>query len=87
MMMMMMIMKIIIMIITIALKCAIRDFLQSPHCTANSLQHVRSSGPGAVECKSRSAKRARITCNTLCAAWYEGTAQLLSLTEFKSYFF
>ena len=28
----------------IALKGAIRDFLQSPHCTANCLQYVRSSG-------------------------------------------
>ena len=24
---------------------------------------------------------------SLCATWYEGTAQLLSLTEFKSYLF
>ena len=24
-----------------------------------------------------------ITCNTSCATWYEGTAQLLSLTEFE----
>ena len=39
----------------------------------------------------------QITCNTtiaynapdvmLCATWYEGTAQLLSLTELKSHFF
>ena len=26
-------------------------------------------------------------CNMLCATWYEGTAQLLSLTELKSHFF
>ena len=41
--------------------------------------------------------RVQITCNTssvysvqhvmLCATWYEGTAQLLSLTEFKSHLF
>ena len=40
------IMKKIIMIMMIALK-------NSPHCAANRLQHVRSSGPGAIVCKSR----------------------------------
>ena len=39
---------IIITIIIIALKGAIRDFLQSPHCAANCIQHVR-----AILCKSR----------------------------------
>ena len=28
-------------------------FLQSPHCSANCLQHVHSNGPGAIVCKSR----------------------------------
>ena len=37
----------------IAFKGAIRDFLQSPHSAANCLQHARSSGPGAIVCKSR----------------------------------
>ena len=32
---------IIIIIIIIAFKDAIQDFLQSPHCATNSLQHVR----------------------------------------------
>ena len=27
--------------------------------------------------------RVQITCNMSCATWYEGTAQLLSLTELK----
>ena len=64
-------------------------FSQSPHCAANRLQHVLSSGPGAIVCK--------FTCNTssayhvqhvvLRATWYEGTAQLLSLLEFKSHLF
>ena len=27
-------------------------FLQSPHCATNCLQHIRSSGPGAIVCKS-----------------------------------
>ena len=54
--------KIIIIIIIIAFKGAIRDFLQSPHSAANCLQHVRSSGPGAIVCKSRATHRALITC-------------------------
>ena len=70
----------------IALKGAIRDFLHSPHCAANCLQHVRSSGPGAIVCKSRATHRALITCN-MGGTWYEGTAQLLSLTELKSHLF
>ena len=40
----------------IAFKGAIRDFLQSPHIAA------RSSGPGAIVCKSRATHRALITC-------------------------
>ena len=56
-----------IIIIVIAFKGDIRDFfffffLQSPHSATNCLQHVRSSGPGAVVCKSRAAHRALITC-------------------------
>ena len=53
---------IIIIIIIIAFKGVIRDFLQSPHSAANRLQHVRSSGPGAIVCKSRATHRALITC-------------------------
>ena len=51
----------------VAFKSAIEDFLQqSPHCAANRLQHIRSSGPGAVVCKSRATHRALITCNMSC---------------------
>ena len=42
-------------------------FLQSPHCTANCLQHVRSSGQGVVVCKSRATPnhlQHQTTCNT-----------------------
>ena len=53
---------IIIIIIIIAFKGAIRDVLQYPHSAANCLQHVRSSGPGAIVCKSRATQRALITC-------------------------
>ena len=77
----------IIIIIIIAFRGAIQDFWQSSHCPANCLQHVRSSGP--PNC-------VQITCNTSSAyhvqhvlrvTWYKGTAQLLSLTEFKSHVF
>ena len=77
----------IIIIIIIVLKGANRDFLQSPHCAANRLQHIRSSGPGIIVCKSRATHQALITCYMSCATWYEGTAQLLSLTELKSHLF
>ena len=43
---------IIIILIVIALKGAVQDFLQSPHCTTNCIQHVHSSGQGTVVCKS-----------------------------------
>ena len=89
MMMMMMIIIIIIIIIIKALKGAIRDFLQSPHCAANYFKQVRSRGPVC--------NRVQITCNTssayhvqhvvLRAMWYEETARLLSLTELKSHLF
>ena len=49
-------------IIIIAFKGAIRDFRQSPHSAANCLQHARSSGPGAIVCKSRATHRALIMC-------------------------
>ena len=70
--------------IMIALKGTIRDFSQSPNCAANCLQRVRSSGPGIIVCKLRATHRAFITWNILRAIWHEGTAQLQSLTEFKS---
>ena len=52
----------LIIIIIITFKGAIRDFSQSPHSAANCLQHVRSSGPGAIVCKSRATHRALIMC-------------------------
>ena len=68
-------------------RCNSRFFLQSPHCPTNCLQHVRSSGQGEIMCTSRATYRVLITCNMLCASWYERTAQRLSLTEFKSRLF
>ena len=82
---------VLIMIIIITFKGAIRDFLQSPHSAANCLRHVHSSGPGATVCKSCATHRALVTCkcHVTChlVSWYEGTAQLLSLTELKSHLF
>ena len=71
----------------IALKGAIRDCLQSPHCAANRLQHIRSSGPSPIVCKSR-AMRTFFTCNMSCCVpcGTEGQLSHLSLTEFKSYY-
>ena len=57
---------VIIIIIIIAFKGAIRDFLQSPHSATNRLQRVRSSGPGAIVCKSRATHRTLITRNMSC---------------------
>ena len=47
-------------------------FVQSPYSAANCLQHVHSSGQGAIMCKSRTAHRVLITCNMSCATWYKG---------------
>ena len=75
----------IIIKIIFALKGANRDFLQSPLCAANRLQHARLSGPGAITCNISSAYHVQHV--VLHATWYEGTAQLLSLTEIKSHLF
>ena len=72
-------------IIIIAFKGVIPDFLQSPHSAANCLQHVRSSGPGAILCNTSSAYHVQHV--VLLATWYEGTAEPLSLTELKSHLF
>ena len=55
-----------IIIIIIEFKGATRDFLQSPHCATNRLQHVRSSGLGVTVCKSCATCWALITCNMSC---------------------
>ena len=52
--------------ITIALKGAIRDFslLQSPHCAANCLQHVRSSGV-LITCNTSNAYHVHVACHVV----------------------
>ena len=68
-------------------KGAIWDLWQSPHCAVNRPQHTRSSGPGTIMYKSRALSTYHVLHFTLHARWYEGTAQLLSVTEFKSHLF
>ena len=38
--------------VSVVLKGATGDFLQSPYCPVNCPEHLRSSGPGAVVCKT-----------------------------------
>ena len=71
---MMLMVIILIIIIIIAFKGAIRDFLQSPHCAANRPQHIRSSDPGAIVCKSSSTYHVQHV--VFRATWDEATAQL-----------
>ena len=52
-------------IIIITLKSAIQDFLQSPQCAANFLQHVRSSGQGTSCANHVQHIGTHITYNTL----------------------
>ena len=42
-------------------------FLQSPHCAANCLQHVHSSGQGVIVC-NHVQHQALTMCN-ICAMW------------------
>ena len=65
-----------VIIIIIAFKGAIQDFVQSPHSAANCLQHARSSGSGAIVCKSRATHRAFITCNMSCYVPLDTKGQL-----------
>ena len=83
MMMMMIVMIIVIIIIIIAFKRAIRDF-----------QNLLTAPAPTIKWPGRN--RMQITCNTpnasqvqhvLHVTWYERTAQLLSLTEFKPHLF
>ena len=57
---------IIIMIIAIAWEGAIQDCFYNLLTAANHLQHVHSSGPGAVVCKSRATHQTLIMCNMSC---------------------
>ena len=67
---------IIVITIIIAFKGAIRDF---------AISSLRREPSPTRKFKWPGRNRVQITCNA--ATWYEGTAQLLSLTEFKSHLF
>ena len=76
----------IIIIIIIAFKGTIRDFLQCPHSAANCLQHIRSSGPGAIVCKSCATHWALITCKchiTCHLVWRDSSAIKFDRIEIK----
>ena len=77
------VMIVMVVMIVIPVKGAVPDCLQSPHWAANCLQHKHSSGRDTIVCKSHAPHQVLIACNFSCATWYEGTAQLFSLTEFK----
>ena len=62
--------------------------ISSPRHESSPTRTVRSSGPGAIVCKSGATSSAyHVQQVVISATWYEGTAQLLSLTEFKSHLF
>ena len=80
---------------TIINESSFTERLKSGFLTVSSLRHELSptrmlKWPGqscAVTCKSYATHRALIACNMPCASYYEGTAQLLRLTEFKLHLF
>ena len=76
--------SIIIIIIIIAFKGAVRDFynlLAAPRTVSNTYAQVAKT----QSCENHVQHIER--CNMSCATWYEGAAQLLSLTELKSHLF
>ena len=69
----------------IAFKGAIRDFfslLAAPRTVSNTFAQVAKAQSSENHVQQH---RASITCNVLCATWYEGTAQLISMRELKSH--
>ena len=79
-------MMMIVMIIIIALKGANRGFL----LTARELSPARTfkwPGHNRVQIACNSSSAYHVQHVVLRATWYEGTAELLSLTEFKSHLF
>ena len=51
------------------------------HCATDCLQHLHSSGQGAIVCKSHANTPAPITRNASCATWYEGILLCCLLTQ------
>ena len=79
---------IIIIIIIITFKGAIWDFLQSLHWAANCLKRtLKWPGRNHVQITCNTSSIYRVQHVVLHATGYKGTAQLSSLTEFKSHLF
>ena len=79
---------IVLVIIIVIFKGAIWDFLQSPHCAVNRHLTRTLKWPGSnlvqIKCSTSSGFHVQLVLRVI---WYERTAQLLSLTEFKSHLF
>ena len=70
----------IMMIMIIIFKGAVRDYFTVSNTYAQVAQ--------AQSCENHVQHIERLSrASCLCATWYEGTAQLLSLTELKSHLF
>ena len=79
---------IIIIIIIITFRGAVQDFLQSlaaPRTVSNAYTQLPGRNRVQITCNTSSANHVQLV--VLSATWYEGTAQLLSLTELKSHLF
>ena len=61
-----------------------RFFIQSPHCATNRLQWPERN---PVQNTCNTSRAYHVQHVVLFAPWYEGTAQLLSLTELKLHLF
>ena len=55
-------------------------FLHSPHCAVNCLQYLVTLKWPLCNHLQITTYLVFLVCHMLCAMWYEGTAQLLSLT-------
>ena len=74
-------MMIMTMTMMIAFKGAYRDFFYTLLTAPRTVSNIYAQVTWEQSCATH---RAIITCSTSCAAWYEGTAQLLSFRGFKS---
>ena len=84
---MIIILIIIIIIITITFEGAIRDVLQSARHESSPTRTLKWPGRNRVQIACNTSSAYHVQHVVLRATWDEGTAQLLSLTEFKSHLF
>ena len=78
MMMLLLMMKMMMIIMIMALKGA-NHLLTAPRAVSNTYTQVTRAQSCAITCNMR----ALITFCMSCATFFEGTAQLLNLTDFK----